>query len=77
MSQVLEHRGEVVPITPRGAIPPVGAAPRSNTEGPAGAALRTGAPVAPFTGGNGEAFAGALWLGSGAGNAPCAKTCPA
>ena len=34
--------------------------------------------AAPFTGGNGEAFAGAaLWLGNGAGNAPCANTCPA
>jgi hypothetical protein len=34
--------------------------------------------AAPFTGGNGEAFAGAaLWLGNGAGNALCASTCPA
>ena len=34
--------------------------------------------AAPFTGGNGEAFAGAArWLGNGAGNALCANTCPA
>ena len=42
------------------------------------AALWIGAPVTPLTGGNGEAFAGAaLWLGNGAGNAPCARTFPA
>ena len=35
------------------------------------------AGAAPFTGGNGEAFAGALWFGNGAGNAPCAKAWPA
>jgi hypothetical protein len=34
--------------------------------------------AAPFTGGNGEAPAGAaLWLGNGAGNEPCANTWPA
>ena len=63
---------------PLGVIPPAGAAPRSNTELPAGAALWTGAAATPFTGGNGDAPAGAaLWLGNGAGNAPCANTCPA
>jgi hypothetical protein len=39
-----------------------------------GEALFTGGNgEAPFTGGNGEALFGAAWLGSGAGNAPCAK----
>src|SRR4051794_11769512 len=62
--------GGGAPIPP----PAIGAAPLVKAEG--GPTVAAGAPL---TGGNGEALlAGAAWpLGNGAGNAPCAKACPA
>jgi len=57
---------------PPNAAPETGAAP---WDGNGDGAPTAADGAAPFTGGNGEAFAGAaLWFGNGAGNALCAKT---
>src|SRR3984957_706423 len=46
-------------------------------EAPAGALPKAGVGAPPFTGGNAGSLAAPALPGSGAGNAPCAETCPA
>src|ERR1700761_830960 len=52
----------------------IGALPKAGDD--AGALLMELGGAAPFTGGKAGSFDDPAWPGNGAGNAPCAKTCP-